>query len=186
MAASTPRARATGGRDRKSASPLVSFLPSVVMGITLFVGYFALPFTARWTTYTALSLAGGLAAVGLLIGWQVRAIRVSSMPVARALGTLTVSVPLFLIVFALTYFLMGRADPDTWSEPLSRLDALYFTMTVFATVGFGDITPVSEGARGVVTVQMVGDLLVVGVIARFVVHAVREGLARRSPAPPPE
>ena len=29
---------------------------------------------------------------------------------------------------------------------MTRTDALYFVVTVFATVGFGDITPVSETA----------------------------------------
>lgn len=160
------------------------FLPSVVMGVGLVVAYFVAPLGTRWTAHTALWLVGGLLAVGVLVTWQVQAIRRSPMPVARAVGVLTVSVPLFLIVFAVTYYLMGQADSEAWSEPLSRLDALYFTLTVFATVGFGDIAPVSESARALVTVQMIGDLVVVGVIARLVVGAVREGLARRPPSQP--
>ena len=38
------------------------------------------------------------------------------------------------------------------------MDALYFTTVTFATVGFGDITPVSQLARGVVTVQMIAGM----------------------------
>ena len=32
-------------------------------------------------------------------------------------------------------------DPSSFGEPLTRSDALYFTITIFATVGFGDINP---------------------------------------------
>ena len=42
----------------------------------------------------------------------------------------------------------------SFTEPLTRADALYFTVTVFSTVGFGDITAKSETARVVLIVQM--------------------------------
>ena len=47
-------------------------------------------------------------------------------------------------------------------EDLSRTDALYFTVTVFSTVGFGDISPTSESARLVVSGQMILDLFILG------------------------
>jgi hypothetical protein len=158
-----------------------SLFPSLVTGLCLFVGYFTLPFTSRLTANTVLLLTAGLLAVGVLLVWQVRAILTSPMPVARSLGTITVTLPLFLVVFSITYFLMSRATPSAFTEDLSRLDALYFTLVTFATVGFGDITPVSETARALVTVQIAGNLLIVGVVARIVVNAVNEGFARRVP-----
>ena len=72
--------------------------------------------------------------------------------------------------------------PGAFSEPLRRTDALYFTITVFATVGFGDIAPVTAGARVVTMVQMLGDLLVVGLVLHLMVGAVRAGLRRRAAA----
>ena len=62
---------------------------------------------------------------------------------------------------------------------MTRLDSMYFTVTVFATVGFGDITAVSQGARAVTTVQMMGGLVLVGLIARVIVGAVQVGRSRR-------
>ena len=41
---------------------------------------------------------------------------------------------------------------------LTRTDALNFTVTVFATVGFGDLAPASRMARLVVTTQILLDL----------------------------
>jgi hypothetical protein len=73
---------------------------------------------------------------------------------------------------------MSETASSTFSEPLTRLDAMYFTVTVFATVGFGDITAVSAGARAIATVQMVGDLVLVGLIARAIVDAVNQGRSR--------
>jgi Ion channel len=52
---------------------------------------------------------------------------------------------------------------------------LYFTVTVFATVGFGDITATTEGARVVVTGQMIAGIVIVGIGARIIVDAVKHG-----------
>jgi uncharacterized membrane protein len=55
------------------------------------------------------------------------------------------------------------------------LDALYFAVTVFATVGFGDIAAHSQLARGVVTAQMIVDFLFLGIVARVLLGAVKVG-----------
>ncbi|MFD3678236.1 potassium channel family protein [Streptomyces sp. NPDC058613] len=66
-------------------------------------------------------------------------------------------------MFAATYFLYAQEHGGrSFSESLNRNDALYFTVTVFATVGFGDIVPVSQTARVLTTCQMVADLTLVG------------------------
>ena len=46
---------------------------------------------------------------------------------------------------------MATISASNFSEPLTRTGALYFTVTVFSTVGFGDITAKTEAARLVVT-----------------------------------
>ncbi len=68
---------------------------------------------------------------------------------------------------------MAHNVPDSFTDPLTRTDSLYFTVTVFATVGFGDIAPVTQAARVLVTVQMVGNLLLLGIALRVVVLAVQ-------------
>ena len=88
-----------------------------------------------------------------------------------------------LLLFAAGYCLMSYASPGAFTEPMDRTDAIYFTVTVFATVGFGDIAPVTTSARVVVTLQMVGDLLVLGVLLQAIVGAVKLGRARRRNAP---
>ena len=49
------------------------------------------------------------------------------------------------------------------------------TVTIFSTVGFGDISAASEAARVLVTVQMILDLIVLGLGIRILVGAVDVG-----------
>lgn len=155
-----------------------SLLRSLLVSVAIVVSYFILPMS-RVEGALVVELGGGLAVVTLLLGWQIREISRSPYPRVRAIGALATSLPLFLAVFATTYYLMGLAQPANFSEPLTRLDAAYFTVTVFSTVGFGDIVAVSEAARAVATVQILGDLVILGLVARALFTAVQTGLSRR-------
>ena len=173
--ARSPIVPARSPRRQAVASLLGSFLTS-----TAFVtGYFVLPVSSSYAMRTVVVLVAGLAILGALFTWQVRAIIAAPYPAAKAIGALMVSAPLFLVLFASVYFVLGARDPSEFSEPLTRLDSLYFTVTIFATVGFGDITAVSGTARALTLVQMVGDLLLVGVIARVILGAVEKGRRRQ-------
>jgi voltage-gated potassium channel len=70
-------------------------------------------------------------------------------------------------------------QPDSFTQTLSRTDGLYFTVTVFATVGFGDITPRSELARIITTTQMLFGLVIFGLIVRTLLGAVQVATRRR-------
>ncbi|GHC45707.1 potassium channel family protein [Streptomyces cinnamoneus] len=142
--------------------------------------YYLLPLNKRFEGSAAVGLVLGLAAVAALFTWQIRSILRSSRPRLRAVEALATTVPLFLLLFAATYYLLDQSGPGSFAEPLSRTDALYFTLTVFSTVGFGDITPHTEPARIATMAQMVGDILLVGVAAHVVVGAVQSALARGS------
>jgi voltage-gated potassium channel len=63
---------------------------------------------------------------------------------------------------------MAQDDPGkSTAETLTRTDSVYFTVTIFATVGFGDISASSEAARVLVTFQMILDLIVLGLGIAF-------------------
>lgn len=155
-----------------------SLLRSAFVTVAIVAGYFLLPMRGLDGASGAV-LWVGLAVVTLLLGWQIREIARSPYPRLRGLQALATTAPLFLIVFATTYYLLADAQPANFSEPLSRVDALYFAVTIFATVGFGDIVADSELARGIITVQMIGDLLLVGVAAKALFGAVQTGLNRK-------
>jgi hypothetical protein len=70
---------------------------------------------------------------------------------------------------------MAAISASNFSEPMTRTDALYFTVTVFATVGFGDITAKTEAARLVVTGQMIVDLVTIALVVKVIVDAAKRG-----------
>ena len=141
--------------------------------------YYVLPLNHPVSWRTVGWLVGGLLLVGLLIAGQIRTILRARYPTLRALEALATSIPLFLIVFAATYEMLDVGVPASFSEHLTRTDALYFVVTVFSTVGFGDITATNETARVLVTVQMLGDLVLIGLVIRAVLAAVDHGHQRR-------
>jgi voltage-gated potassium channel len=142
--------------------------------------YYVLPLNLEATWVVVFTLVIGLAALIALVVFQVRAILVSGFPGVRAVEALASSIPLFLLLFAASYFVLERFSPGNFSEPLTRSDSLYFTVTVFSTVGFGDITPKTELARLLVTGQMIADVIILGLAIKVIVGAVR---SRRSGTP---
>jgi voltage-gated potassium channel len=138
----------------------------------LLVVYYNAPLDRGLTAGSALLFLTGLALLAVAVVLQIRGILVSTRPRLRAIRTLAVGLPLFLVVFAATYFTVAQAQAGSFTEPLSRTDALYFTLTTFATVGFGDIAAKTELARILVMIQMLIGLLAVGVIAKVVLGAV--------------
>jgi len=139
--------------------------------------YYVLPLDRRSDTYVFAVLVIGVGLLAAMIAWQVRAIEASGAPAIRAVQALASTTPLFLLFFASTYFILSRDDPATFTESLSRSDALYFTVTIFATVGFGDISAQAETTRLVVVVQMLLDLVVLGLGIQVILGAVKRGKA---------
>ena len=147
----------------------------------LVVVYYLAPLGREPGTWLWVVMVGGIVALAALTVHQVRAILRATHPGVRAVEALATTVPMFLLLFSAAYFLMSHADDSNFNAAaLSRTDALYFTVTVFATVGFGDIVPTSQVARLVVTAQMVLNLVVLGLVVRVIVGAAQQ--ARRGHA----
>ena len=141
--------------------------------------YYLLPLDRSSTWVAVTILAIGLVALIGLVAFQVRRIVTSPFPGLRGVEALATSIPLFLLLFAGTYVVLATISAGSFSEPLTRTDALYFTITVFSTVGFGDITAKTEAARLVVTGQMIADLVVIGLGLKVIVGAVKRGRQQR-------
>lgn len=167
-----------GQRRTLIVRALVRSLLTIALMVVI---YYFLPLRRVVSGQTVIVLCGGLVAFAVVSYRQVRSIIHSVNPGVRAVELLSIAIPLFLLVFAVSYFLLERSDPAAFTERLNRTDALYFAVTVFATVGFGDIAPVSQAARIIAMVQMIGDLIVLGVLVRVVANAVRMSWKARSP-----
>jgi hypothetical protein len=158
---------------------VAALVRSAAGAVAVLVVYATLPVTDPAEGAVLVLLVVGLVAVGAVAVLQIRSIVRAPAPVLRAAEVVGLVVPLYLVFFALTYLVVDAQDTDAFTEPLGRIDAAYFAVTVFTTVGFGDIAPTSAVARVVVTVQMIANLVVLGLGVRLLLGAVREGLARR-------
>ena len=146
----------------------------------LVTAYFLLPFTRLLNGRLIVEfVAGVLIVIIVLISQTVLTLR-SRYPLLRSVEAMATSIPLFLVVFSTTHYLVNELNPGSYSEPMTRFDALYFTMSTFATVGFGDITAISVPARFVTLVQMIGGLILIGVVARVLIGAARLRMDRGS------
>lgn len=155
---------------------LLSAARSTGTATGLVVAYYLLPLDQPLGGGTTAGLVLGLLAVTALFIWQVHTIVRS--PQLRAVETLAAVATLYVLLFAASYFLLEHDTLSSFTEPLSRTDALYFALTVLSTVGFGDITARSETARVMTMAQMVGGILLAGVAVRVVVSAIQAGLRR--------
>jgi voltage-gated potassium channel len=121
----------------------------------------------------------------VVVANEVRLITVHERPLLRAGVAMATVIPLFLVLFAWIYLTMSQTDPTAFTgspHPLDKPSALYFAVTVFSTVGFGDITPHNDPARLVVTVQMLADLAVIAVVIRLIFGAVNRAVKGTDPS----
>lgn len=165
-----------GKRRRQLIVPLLRSAGSATL---LTVLYYVAPLDRSFGVGTTVILVVGLLAFGGLVAWQAVAIAASEHPRLRAIEAFSTAVPLFLLLFSAAYFVMARETESAFNEPLNRTDALYFTVTVFATVGLGDVAPSSQPARVLTTVQMIAGLILVGLVAKVLFQAVQIGLERQ-------
>ena len=149
-----------------------------MMGL-LTAAYYVWPGRSPTADTTSLGRTGAavlsLGLVAVVVRSQIRSHRRRPGPLANVEALLT-TLYFLVVVFAAVYYLIART-PGEFNGLSTRTDALYFTVTVLATVGFGDITAVSTFTRVLVTVQMMFGLVYIGTAVRLLSNAAL-------PAPP--
>jgi voltage-gated potassium channel len=113
----------------------LGLLRSLAATVVLVALYYLLPLDH--IKNVPLTLVAGILILLAVTVSQVRATIRARYPGLRAVEALALTVPLFLLLFASAYFTMSGTNPANFSTHLTRTDALYFTVTVFSTVGFG-------------------------------------------------
>ena len=162
-------------RAQRRRGITLGLLRALGVSAVLIALYYLVPLDQRTGISLLLSLIIGLLVLAVMTAYHVWAILRAAHPGVRAVEALATTVLLFLLLFAATYFLMSHTSSSNFNvHALTRTDSIYFTVTVFATVGFGDISPASQVARLVVTAQMIFNLLVLGLGVRLIVGAVQQ------------
>ena len=149
----------------------------VVAGVL--VAYFVIPVEG------AEALAGLLACVGIVVilvvfARQISRVSRSRRPVLAAVEALVLVFGLFLSFFSLLYVSLSTSNPDAFTQQVDKVAGIYFTTTVLTTVGFGDISPVSDTARLMVTLQMVLGMVLIGTAFKALGFSAKRAVTSRN------
>lgn len=169
-----------------AANLLMAVIP-VATGRTrsLLIGGLAVLLTARlataWLVHPALSaIALGMWTVVALVA-AAGALRFAMQSRAVDAEHLYAALSAYLlagIFLGLFYWVLEQVWPSTFvtaTGEFSRTGAVYFSFVTLATLGYGDIVPRSDLARGLAVVEGIGGQLFLAVlVARLVSSYVRE------------
>ncbi|HEX9969947.1 MAG TPA: potassium channel family protein, partial [Acidimicrobiales bacterium] len=75
-------------------------------------------------------------------------------------------------IFAMAYWVPASEGSGCMSQALSKLDALYFSVTTFTTTGYGDLLPAESLCRNIATLEMLFTFFLVTIaLATYVSRA---------------
>jgi voltage-gated potassium channel len=150
--------------------------------VILLGAFYVVPIGDKSSLRAFVRLGADIALIGAVFAWQIRRISTAELPELRAIEALGIVVVLFLVAFAGLYLGMSHQSPLSFTQRLDQTRALYFTITIFSTVGFGDITPRTDPARLVVSAQMLLDLAIIGAAVRLIFNAAKNRVAPATPS----
>jgi voltage-gated potassium channel len=170
--------------DRKLVTSIAwTALRTIIFGVCLLLVLWPLPY-AHHDTLTGLLYVGfivvlAVIAFAVIFRWQIDRIHAALHPQAQMVEALLMIFVLFLGIFTKIYHILSAGDPGGFSEPLSYFSSFYYSVSVLSTVGVNSISPISVAARSVTMIQMLLDLIMLGVAVRVVSGAATRALQAR-------
>jgi hypothetical protein len=154
------------------ADPLVRMLGHTTVVLALLtLAYYVLPLRLdRDDAWQWGRLATSVIALVVLGSFLRRSLRRSSRVQATSfvrIQWLLSLLYLLVLAFALLYAAVAVRSADQFVGLENRTDALYFSVTIVATVGFGDIHASGTLAKVVVTAHMLFNLVYLGTALRM-------------------
>ncbi len=179
---STEMFEAAAAEERIPRRLLVAAMGRVlgVVAVTLLV-YFLVPVEGEGAaTAAAVGACVGIATILTVFARQISRVSRSRRPVLAAVEALVLVFGLFLCFFALLYVSVSTSDPQAFTQDVDKVAGIYFTTTVLTTVGFGDISPVSDTARVLVTLQMVLGMVLIGTAFKALGFSAKRAVTARN------
>jgi voltage-gated potassium channel len=162
-------------------------LRNVLTAAALVLVYAAAPVPrgSRVTVGGVLLVVAGAVVLAVVVGAMVRKERAAHAGQGSgvALEALVLVVYATIAFFSLVCLGVAR-EPGQFTGLETRIDALYFTTSTLTTVGYGDVAPVGQVARAVVTTQMLFNVLFVAMAARLAT-SIFERRSTTGPVPAP-
>jgi predicted transcriptional regulator len=135
-------------------------IPGLLLALPLVLMFASPPIApsgsaAAWAVFASAMLACCIGAIYLIATvmyaeWLVIKYGVSGLAAAAACGAVSV-----LSVFAYVYWLLGSLRPASFNLPLSRVDAIYFTLGTFTSTGTGRFVAQSSLAELLICCQVI-------------------------------
>jgi len=155
----------------------------LVVGCGLLVtAYFVVPVTAEERTgSTLLRDTGSVLAIVLMAVFLTLQMR-RQLDAGESTRTdgLVFAVVATVIGFAFVYYALAHQQTGEFDGLETRIDALYFTLSTLATVGYDDIHATGQFARFLVIVQMAFSLLLLTAAATLLTSRWRVAAAERA------
>ena len=157
------------GADRTPRRTRLGLLALEV--VALVAVYFLVPLDGPIGLRLA-AYAAGLALVILVVVRQLRR-HLRSRDADIRVDSLALAIVMAVLLFALTYYAVDTAESGEFSGLKTRIDALYFSLTVATTTGFGDVSAQSQLARVLVSVQLVFNIVILATAAPLLTRTIR-------------
>ena len=175
-------AEGDGGATEPSNTLRVGRSALALVGVL--VAYYAVPvgeLQSSWdVVFAALGLVAGLTAIVYVALRQVKVMAQYRQgdPSVR-LDVLVLLLVVVVPLFAVGYYAVEKGDPGQFADLDTKTDALYFTLSTLATVGFGDVHATGQLGRVLVTIQMTFDLVFVAALVTVLSAQLRARAAER-------
>lgn len=174
-----------------SAVPIRVTLLILARTVTILGGtllFYALVPIGEGAASTLIAVGAGLGLLGVLLVFfrQFGRIERAERPGAAAIEALFLVSGLYLTLFAAIYVALSASSVTSFTEPLDKVAGIYFSVTILATVGFGDIAPKTDLAQVLVTLQMILNIVLLGTAVKLLTLSARQAKSKRQHAPQPE
>ncbi len=143
---------------------------TTIVLILLTFGYYILPLGTFWQDQSELLRFGvgvlAFVVLGKVLVLHLRHTKRTEETVYLRIQWLLSALYLLVLLFALAYAFIAEHYPHDFVGISDRTNALYFSVTVVSTVGFGDIYPTAKVPQLIVSAQMIFDLIYLGTALR--------------------
>jgi voltage-gated potassium channel len=169
-----PPQQRMGGRQQ-----LWTTVRGLAVIIALLIAYYLLPSGSRiGLDGFAVLFCIGVVVLSALILILANRLLAADPAAAKVIGLLAV-VCIAILFFARADYLLAL-EPGQFAELHTKTDALYFNVSTLATVGFGDVHATGQAARAAVTVQVVFNLVFIGLGVTLVTGLLKHRARSRS------
>lgn len=136
--------------------------------VGLLVTYYAAPVTwggsAGAIVISLILTAAGLVLLGSMMVLELRNVRRGDA--GRSDRVVSMMLMLLIATFSMAFYLLNLAESEQMAGLETRTDALYFTLSTMATVGYGDVHATGQVARAMVCGLIVFSVVVVASLVR--------------------